>query len=167
MKTARYLVLGGALAAAIASASATASFAQADTGKNEAPSGEHGQMMGGMGHGQMMGSGQMMEGMDHGQMGGMKHGQDATETSQVSTATEAYRAASEAMHAAMDIELTGDPDVDFARGMIAHHEGAIDMATVLLEHGDDPELRQLAEAIIAAQEAEVAFLEAWLVEHAE
>lgn len=152
MTTARYLVLGGAFAAALAGASATASFAQADTGKNEAPSGEHGQMM---------------DGMDHGQMGGMDQGRNASATGEVSTATEAYRAASAAMHAAMDIELTGDADVDFARGMIAHHKGAIDMATVLLEHGDDPELRQLAEAIIAAQEAEVAFLEAWLAEHAE
>ncbi len=152
MTTARHLVLSGALAVALAGGWATASLAQAGPDDSEVPSTE---------------PGQMMEGMDHGQMDGMDHGQNASETDPVPTATQAYRAASAAMHEAMNIELTGDANVDFARGMIAHHEGAIDMAAVLLEHGDDPELRQLAEAIIAAQEAEIAFLEAWLDEHAE
>jgi uncharacterized protein (DUF305 family) len=81
-----------------------------------------------------------------------------------SPATEAYRAANVAMHEAMDIEFTDDPDIDFARGMIGHHEGAIDMARIVLEHGDDPELRQLAEEVIEAQEAEIEFLRDWLAE---
>jgi uncharacterized protein (DUF305 family) len=78
------------------------------------------------------------------------------------SATEAYRAAADRMHEGMALELTGDPDVDFARGMIPHHQGAIDMARALLAYGADPELRKLAEAIVAAQEAEIAFLRAWL-----
>jgi len=69
------------------------------------------------------------------------------------------------MHQRMALELTGDPDVDFARGMIPHHQGAIDMARALLAYGADPELRKLAEAIVAAQEAEIAFLRAWLAQH--
>lgn len=50
---------------------------------------------------------------------------------------------------------TGDADADFLLMMIPHHQSAIDMALVLLEHGDDPATRTLAEAIIAAQEAEI------------
>lgn len=80
-------------------------------------------------------------------------------------ANRAYLAASERMHRDMAIELTGDPDVDFAKGMIPHHQGAIDMAQVLLEYGTDPELRALAEGIIEAQESEIAFLRAWLEQH--
>jgi uncharacterized protein (DUF305 family) len=81
--------------------------------------------------------------------------------------TVAYEAASARMHEDMAIELTGDADVDFARGMIPHHQGAIDMATIVLEHGDDPQLRALAEEIIAAQRGEIAVLQAWLAENAQ
>ncbi|MCP1316992.1 DUF305 domain-containing protein [Halomonas sp. 707B3] len=59
----------------------------------------------------------------------------------------------------------GVPDVDFAQGMIPHHEGAIAMAEIVLEHGEDDEIRQLTKSIIAAQESEIAFLKAWLQRH--
>ena len=66
------------------------------------------------------------------------------------------------MHEAMAVEMTGDVDVDFMRTMIPHHEGAVEMAKIVIENGKDPEVRKLAEEIIKAQEAEIAFMSAWL-----
>ena len=79
-----------------------------------------------------------------------------------SASTKAYQDANVKMHKDMDIAYSGDADVDFARGMIPHHQGAVDMAKVILAHGKDPELRKLAEAVIASQEKEIAFMREWL-----
>ncbi len=76
--------------------------------------------------------------------------------------TTAFRQANDRMHRDMAIRYSGDADVDFAAGMIPHHQGAIDMARVQLAHGKDPEMRKLAEDIIAAQEKEIAQLREFL-----
>ena len=61
--------------------------------------------------------------------------------------------------------MTGDPDRDFVAMMKPHHAGAIDMAKIELQYGRDPDLRALAEAIVAAQEKEIAFMAAWQAKH--
>jgi hypothetical protein len=50
---------------------------------------------------------------------------------------------------------SGDVDVDFLAMMVPHHEGAVDMARLVLEHGRDPATRRLAEEIIAGQTIEI------------
>ncbi|MBD1204229.1 MAG: DUF305 domain-containing protein [Rhodobacteraceae bacterium] len=94
----------------------------------------------------------------------MTHG-SAHSAMEDSPATTAFREANARMHAGMDIPFTGNADADFIRGMIAHHQGAIDMARIVLEHGSDPEVKTLATEIIAAQEAEIAWMQDWLAKN--
>ncbi|WP_407520112.1 CopM family metallochaperone [Methylobacterium oryzisoli] len=76
--------------------------------------------------------------------------------------TRDFKAADRAMMHAMHVPYTGDPDVDFRTHMIPHHQGAIDMAKVVLRHTSDPATRRMAQAIIAEQEREIAEMRDWL-----
>ena len=90
-------------------------------------------------------------GMDHSMM---NHGGDI------------YAPAMKTMHEGMaSVKQTGDADVDFVTGMIPHHQGAIDMAKIVLEKGKNPEIKKLAEGIVKAQESEIKRMNDWLASH--
>ena len=52
-------------------------------------------------------------------------------------------------------------DLAFIEGMIPHHQGAIDMAKQALSQADHEELKELAEQMIASQQAEIDKMREW------
>jgi len=97
---------------------------------------------------------------DHGAHAG--HATPAAKDGTGSEAVKAFQAANDKMHKDMAIAFTGNADVDFVKGMIPHHQGAIDMAKVVLAHGKDPAILNLARDVIRAQEAEIKMMQEWL-----
>lgn len=83
------------------------------------------------------------------------HGAHGAAPQGASASTKAYQAANDRMHKDMSIKFSGDADIDFFKGMIPHHQGAIDMAKAQLLYGRDPVLRRLAQEIIVAQQQEI------------
>jgi uncharacterized protein (DUF305 family) len=61
--------------------------------------------------------------------------------------------------------MTGDADQDFVAMMLPHHAGAVDMAKAELQYGKDPQMRDLARNIIAAQDKEIAEMQDWQAAH--
>jgi uncharacterized protein (DUF305 family) len=82
--------------------------------------------------------------------------------SNVPPTPEQDRAARDSMPGMSMPAPTGNQDRDFARAMIVHHQGAIDMARTQLARGTDPGLRKMAGEIIAAQQREIGELNAYL-----
>jgi uncharacterized protein (DUF305 family) len=67
------------------------------------------------------------------------------------------------MHTAMATEQpSGNDDEDFVNLMVPHHEAAVEMAKTELIHGNDPQLRRLAQEIITDQESEIQLMRLWL-----
>jgi len=83
-------------------------------------------------------------------------------------ASQAYMRAMMGMHTPMmEAMQAKDPDVAFVKGMIPHHQAAIDMARALLQFGSDQPARALAQDIIASQQAEINRMRAWLKQRGE
>jgi hypothetical protein len=80
-----------------------------------------------------------------------------------STAEAANRAAMDRMHGPMMQGIANaDPDTAFVLGMIPHHQGAIDMAEIVLKFGNDARNQHFAREIIATQRREIGEMRGWL-----
>lgn len=76
---------------------------------------------------------------------------------------QAYAKGMDAMHGEMTLGIADpNPDMAFARGMLPHHVGAVDMAEVQLQYGKDAEMLQLAQDIIDAQQPEIEQMRNWI-----
>ncbi len=87
------------------------------------------------------------------------------EASKDNAVARAYKQTMDDMHKGMDITYTGDADYDFVKGMIPHHQGAIDMAWVLVKNGRDPLLQDIAQDVIRSQQQEIRLMQGWLERH--
>jgi uncharacterized protein (DUF305 family) len=58
--------------------------------------------------------------------------------------------------------MTGKTDIDFAKMMRVHHQGAISMAEAELQGGKEPAMRKMAQDIIKAQKKEIAQIDRFL-----
>lgn len=107
-----------------------------------------------------------MQEIEIGFMRGWLQGRDSGKGVKPNVAiTAAYQEPMEKMHQGMNISYTGNADIDFARGMIPHHQGAIDMAAVELRHGKNEAMHKLASDIINSQGQEIAMMQRWLAHH--
>ena len=137
--------------------------------------------------GQQQGGGGGMQGMDHGNSGGQQTGQETTAVPAAGEAT--GMGVGEATEGTTTMgmgETTGMQGMDhgqmgaggmaavsremvmengeysdraFIDSMVPHHQGAVDMAEVALDNAEHDEIRNLAEDIVGAQEAEIKELE--------
>jgi len=90
---------------------------------------------------------------------------DQTNLPTAADATKPSEQAAATMMQNMMMSYTGDADIDFVKGMIPHHQGAIDMAKIATQFAKDPALLKLANDIVTAQVSEIGFMTDWLKRH--
>ena len=73
-----------------------------------------------------------------------------------------FKKGNKKMHNEMNIDFTGNADIDFVKGMIPHHKGAVEMSNIVLKYGNSPFTRRIASGIINSQELEIFWMKRWL-----
>lgn len=102
----------------------------------------------------------------------MQNWLDKNESSQLAASnakeiTQAYQQKDMSNHdAMMQGTMDANPDIAFAKGIIPHHQGAIDMATIEQTYGKDPAMLALAKQIKHAQTPEIKQMQDWLSKQA-
>ena len=105
---------------------------------------------------------------EHGGMAddGLTEDENGTDESQMTDLLRDYTRSMTRMHDEMMIGMSyNDPDTAFAKSMLGHHRGAVEMAKIQLKYGNDAAMRQLAQEIIDAQQADIDILNKWLASH--
>jgi uncharacterized protein (DUF305 family) len=87
------------------------------------------------------------------QQAGMQHGQMAQQD---------MMKGMQDMHQKMMSANDADPDRAWALKMIEHHRGGVAMSEAVLKHGDNAEIKKMAQETAAEQRREIAELQAWL-----
>ncbi|WP_201557253.1 DUF305 domain-containing protein [Psychrobacter sp. 72-O-c] len=96
----------------------------------------------------------------------MMDGEMMADDAQMTDVLKDYTKSMSKMHDEMMVSINyNDPDTAFAKGMLGHHRGAVDMAEIELKYGTDTEMLKLAQEIITAQQTEIDTLKKWLASH--
>ncbi|WP_093255611.1 DUF305 domain-containing protein [Pseudomonas sp. Snoq117.2] len=80
----------------------------------------------------------------------------------VNGASEGYKQAMQKMDQGMMRSMSADPSATWARMMVEHHKGAIEMSNVVLKYTSDPVIREMAERNIAEQNKSINELNLWI-----
>lgn len=96
---------------------------------------------------------------------GAMHKADGMSADAGQGAFELKESMNKAMQSMQQMGMSGDVDKDFAMMMKMHHEQAVDMAKIEVQHGKSPELKAMAKKIIKDQTREIAQLDQWIKMH--
>jgi uncharacterized protein (DUF305 family) len=112
--------------------------------------------------GYFAGSSRMMDGMMSGEMmNGMHETMMENEMNSMMNHGGDMNSMMDDMTSSLKDKTGEDFEIAFLEGMIEHHEGAVDMAELVLENTDRPELVQMANDIINVQTAEIEMMQEW------
>lgn len=91
---------------------------------------------------------------------------DKFQASSAKSYSELMKEAMLVMDRDMDFPPSKNGDADFLAMMIAHHQGAVDMAQAVILHSQKTELKNFAMQIISEQKNEIELMKIWQKKYA-